>query len=162
MVKRTTGIHHITSIVGNVQENVDFYGRVLGLRLVKKTVNFDDPQTYHLYFGDQDANPGTIITFFPHEGARKGIVGDGQVGVTSYVIPLDSMKFWENRLEKFNIEYETTNRFNEKAIAFEDPHGLKIELVERIQGQKNTWTMDGIDADVAIKGFGGAVFYSQI
>lgn len=160
MVKRTTGIHHITSIVGNVQENVDFYGRVLGLRLVKKTVNFDDPQTYHLYFGDQDANPGTIITFFPHEGARKGIVGDGQVGVTSYVIPLGAKDFWKDRLEKFNIDFEITNRFNEETIGFEDPHGLKIELVERDQGKENSWSIEDIDSKVAIKGFGGAVFYS--
>lgn len=162
MKKKITGIHHITSIVGNVQENVNFYGEILGLRLVKKTVNFDDPQTYHLYFGDEDASPGTIITFFPHENARKGIVGDGQVGVTSYVIPLGSMEFWEKRLDKFNIKYGKENRFNEEFIAFEDPHGLKIELVEREEGKVNTWTIDDIDSNVAIKGFGGAVFYSLV
>lgn len=162
MKKRTSGIHHITSIVGNAQENVDFYGRVLGLRMVKRTVNFDDPETYHLYFGDEDARPGTIITFFPHENARRGIVGDGQVGVTSYAIPLGSLKFWEDRLDKFKVKHEKINRFNEDSILFEDPHGLKIELVERDQGQVNTWEVDDIDSSLAIKGFAGAILYSRL
>ncbi len=162
MKKRTSGIHHITSIVGNVQENIDFYGRVLGLRLVKKTVNFDDPGTYHLYFGDEDARPGTIITFFPHENARKGIVGDGQVGVTSYAVPLGTLKFWQDRLDSFQVNYKKKNRFGEDSILFEDPHGLRIELVERERGQINTWKVDGIDSTVAIKGFAGAILYSRL
>lgn len=160
MSKKTKGIHHITSIVGNVQENVDFYGKVLGLRLVKKTVNFDNPQTYHLYFGDKNAKPGTIITFFPYEEARIGKVGDGQVAVTSYLIPMGSSKFWEDRFNGFNIEYNKSNRFGEKFIEFIDPHGLRLELVEREGGEKNTWSVDDINPDVAIKGFAGAVFYS--
>src|SRR5699024_1811306 len=99
MKMKTKGIHHITSIVGNVQENVDFYGKVLGLRLVKRTVNFDDPHTYHLYFGDSNGSPGTIITFFPYESARKGIIGDGQVGITTYVIPKGAGEYWEGRFD---------------------------------------------------------------
>lgn len=161
MKKKTKGIHHITSIVGNVQENVDFYGKVLGLRLVKKTVNFDDPKTYHLYFGDENATPGTLITFFPYEEARIGKVGNGQVAVTSYLIPVGASKFWEDRLSKFNIDYSKTERFGEEFIEFTDPHGLKLELVEREGGNKNTWTVDDINPDVAIKGFAGAVFYSH-
>lgn len=161
MKKKTTGIHHITSIVGNVQENVDFYKDILGLRLVKRTVNFDDPETYHLYFGDKDAKPGTIITFFPYEGARDGKIGDGQVGITSYGIPKGASKFWENRFNRLNIEYKKTNRFGEEFIEFTDPHGLKLELVEREEGDKNHWTIDDINPDVAIKGFAGAVFYSR-
>lgn len=86
MAKKTMGIHHITAIVGHPQENTDFYAGVLGLRLVKQTVNFDDPGTYHLYFGNEGGKPGTIITFFPWAGARQGVIGDGQVGVTSYEI----------------------------------------------------------------------------
>lgn len=160
MSKKTKGIHHITSIVGNVQENVDFYGKVLGLRLVKKTVNFDNSQTYHLYFGDKNAKPGTIITFFPYEEARIGKVGDGQVAVTSYLIPMGSSKFWEDRFNRFNIEYNKSNRFGEESIEFIDPHGLRLELVEREGGKKNTWSVDDINPDVAIKGFAGAVFYS--
>ena len=98
MNKQTMGIHHITAIVGHPQENVDFYAGVLGLRLVKKTVNFDDPETYHLYFGNEGGKPGTIITFFPWPNAYKGKNGGGQVGITSYVVPVGALSFWENRL----------------------------------------------------------------
>ncbi|HLR20568.1 MAG TPA: ring-cleaving dioxygenase [Tissierellaceae bacterium] len=161
MKKRNVGIHHITSIVGNPQKNAEFYGEVLGLRMVKKSVNFDDPRVYHLYFGDKDARPGTIITFFPYEDAGEGIVGDGQVGVTTYIIPGGAMSFWEDRLGKFNIDYKISERFNEKYLEFNDPHGLKLELVERKDGVKNHWGLDDIDSSVAIKGFGGAVFYSH-
>lgn len=106
MIKQTDGIHHITAIVGDPQENVDFYAGILGLRMVKKTVNFDDPGTYHLYFGDESGSPGSIITFFPWPAAYKGQVGSGQVGTTTYVVPEHSMAFWERRLDKFNIDYE--------------------------------------------------------
>lgn len=160
-MKRTKGIHHITSIVGNVQENVDFYSKVLGLRLVKITVNFDDPQTYHLYFGDKDATPGAVITFFPYEDAREGKIGNGQVGITSYLIPKGAAKFWEDRLNKFGVKYNKVKRFGEEFIQFQDPHGLQLELVERDGGNKNTWTVDDINPDVAIKGFAGAVLYSH-
>ena len=105
MKKSTSGIHHITAMVGDPQQNVDFYAGVLGLRLVKKTVNFDDPGTYHFYFGDEGGKPGTIITFFPFEGGQKGVIGDGQVGVTSYAIPKGALVFWENRLKKFKIRF---------------------------------------------------------
>src|SRR5690625_1025586 len=114
MKKQTTGIHHITAIVGHPQENVDFYAGVLGLRLVKKTINFDDPGTYHLYFGDKGGKPGTIITFFPWANAYQGEIGDGQVGVTTYVVPKGSITFWGKRLEKFQVEFKKTERFNEQ------------------------------------------------
>jgi len=162
MKMKTKGIHHITSIVGNVQENVDFYGKVLGLRLVKRTVNFDDPHTYHLYFGDSNGSPGTIITFFPYESARKGIIGDGQVGITTYVIPKGAGEYWEGRFDKLNIDYKKTIRFNEEFIIFQDPHGLKLELVERDSRNKSQWSAGDIDSDLAIKGFGGVVFYSAL
>jgi len=154
------GIHHITAIVGQPQENVNFYAGVLGLRLVKKTVNFDDPGTYHLYFGNQSGNPGTIITFFPWIGARKGVIGDGQVGVTSYVVPKGAMSFWEKRLNKFNVPFKKLNRFDEDYLSFEDPHGLKLEIVEREDGEGNSWSFGGVTPDVAIKGFGGATLLS--
>lgn len=154
------GIHHITAIVADPQENVDFYASVLGLRLVKKTVNFDDPETYHLYFGDETAKPGTIITFFPWGNAYKGKIGDGQVGVTSYVVPVCALPFWEKRLEKFNISFSKTTRFEEQVVTFDDPHGLHLEIVERQQGEANTWEMGDITSEVAIKGFGGATLYT--
>lgn len=160
MKMKNTGIHHITSIVGDPQENAEFYGEVLGLRMVKKTVNFDDPTVYHLYFGDKEARPGTIITFFPHENARQGVVGDGQVGITTYAIPEGAMEFWEDRLKRFNVNYKRTRRFNEDYLEFQDPHGLKLELVERKEGARNHWAIDNINPDLAIKGFGGAVLYS--
>lgn len=159
-MKKTLGIHHITSIVGHPQENIDFYAGVLGLRLVKKTVNFDDPQTYHLYFGNKDALPGTIITFFPWANAKKGQIGSGQVGVTTYAIPPESMSFWEKRLTDKAVDFVKTMRFDEEVLQFEDVHGLKLELVEREAGPLNTWSND-ISETVAVKGFGGAVLYSH-
>ncbi|QIH74823.1 ring-cleaving dioxygenase [Macrococcoides canis] len=155
------GIHHVTAIVGHPQENVDFYEGVLGLRLVKKTVNFDDPGTYHLYFGTEGGIPGSIITFFPWAGAQQGQIGDGQVGITGYAIPVGAYDFWKNRLTRLNISFNEEERFGEKYITFEDTHGLKIELVEREKGEANPFTHDDITPEVAIKGFAGAVLYSS-
>ncbi len=160
MQKQTSGIHHISAIVGHPQENVDFYAGVLGLRLVKKTVNFDDPGTYHLYFGDEEGKPGTIITFFPWTRAKQGKIGDGQVGITSYVVPKGAFGFWEKRLERFQIPFSKVERFGEQYVQFDDPHGLHLELVEREEGQINTWSFGGVTPEVAIKGFGGAILYS--
>ena len=154
------GIHHITAIVGHPQENVDFYAGVLGLRLVKQTVNFDDPGTYHLYFGDEGGKPGTIMTFFPWAGARQGVIGDGQVGVTSFVVPKGSFGFWKTRLESFKISFTEMDRFGEKYLEFDDPHGLHLEIVEREDGEANTWNFGGLTSEVAIKGFGGATLLS--
>lgn len=157
---KTEGIHHITAIVGHPQENVDFYAGILGLRLVKKTVNFDDPGTYHFYFGNDQGSPGTIITFFPWPNSYRGKIGGGQVGVTTYAIPPQSMSYWEERLEKFKVSYTKTERFGEQYIQFEDFHGLQLELVERAEGELNNWTFGQVTPEVAIKGFAGAVLYS--
>jgi glyoxalase family protein len=159
-MKKTEGIHHVTAIVGHPQENADFYAGVLGLRLVKKTVNFDDPGTYHLYFGNDGGKPGTIITFFPWANAFQGKIGGGQVGVTTYIIPTGSMNFWESRLAKFNIEFRKTERFGETYLEFADVHGLQLEFVEREEGELNNWTQGDVTPEVAIKGFGGAVLLS--
>ena len=160
-MKKTAGIHHITAIVGHPQENVDFYAGVLGLRMVKQTINFDDPGTYHLYFGNEGGQPGTIITFFPWANAHQGKIGDGQVGGTSYVVPVGSLPFWETRLEKFNIEFNKANKFGETYLAFADTHGLQLEIVEREAGEKNTWNFGDVTPNVAIKGFGGATLFSH-
>lgn len=160
MTKQTMGIHHITAIVGHPQENVDFYAGVLGLRLIKRTVNFDDPGTYHLYFGNEGGKPGTIITFFPWANARQGVIGDGQVGVTSYAVPKGSLPFWEDRLHKFEIPFTKIEKFGEHSLAFDDTHGLHLEIVEREDGAQNNWTMGDITPEVAIKGFGGATLFS--
>lgn len=158
---KTNGIHHITSISGHPQENMDFYGKLLGLRFVKKTVNFDDPNTYHFYFGDDGANPGTIITFFPFANGRKGRIGDGQVGTTTYIIPEGSYDFWKERLIDNNIDLTQETRFAERYLQFSDTHGLRIELVERSVTNKSNWEVYGISKDQAIVGFGGAVLLSH-
>ncbi len=128
--------------------------------MVKKTINFDDPGTYHLYFGDGGGKPGTIITFFPWANAYQGKIGAGQVGVTSYIVPSGALSFWEERFVKFNINFTKEERFGESYVLFEDPHGLQLELVEREGGELNTWEFGGITPAVAITGFGGATLLS--
>jgi glyoxalase family protein len=158
--QQTAGIHHITAFVQNAQETVDFYAGILGLRMIKKTINFDAPEVYHLYFGNEMGSPGTIITFFPWAHSRKGRIGGGQVGITTYAVPTGSLSFWEERLTQFDILFEKTKRFTETYLQFEDRDGLKLEIVEREQGATSQWSFGGIPTDKAIKGFGGAVLYS--
>ncbi|WP_127581312.1 ring-cleaving dioxygenase [Paenibacillus koleovorans] len=160
MTIRTAGIHHITAFVQNAQATVDFYSGLLGLRLVKKTINFDAPEVYHLYFGDEAGTPGTIITFFPFAGSRKGRIGGGQVGITTYAIPPGTTSFWKERFDKLQAAYTETQRFSETYLHLQDPDGLLVELVEREEGALSTWSFGGVPADKAIKGFGGAVLYS--
>ena len=124
MTLQTAGIHHITAFAGDPQANVDFYAGVLGLRLVKKTINFDAPDVYHLYFGDEQGSPGTIITFFPSAGSPQGKIGGGQVGITSYVIPPGTIGFWQDRLERYNIE--VTNSKTVKACGLSLLNGKKV------------------------------------
>jgi glyoxalase family protein len=155
------GIHHITSFVGNAQANADFYAGILGLRLVKKTINFDAPEVYHLYFGNENGSPGTIVTFFPFEGGRKGRVGGGQVGYTTFAIPVGAMSFWEARLAQFAVPFTHAERFGERYIQFIDTDGLQLELVERADGPSSKWSFGGVPTDKAIKGFGGAILYSM-
>lgn len=160
MTLKTAGIHHITAFAGHPQANVDFYAGILGLRLIKKTINFDAPEVYHLYFGNELGSPGTAITFFPADGSPKGRIGGGQVGVTSYVVPPGSFAFWEKRLEQFGISVTKANRFNEQYLQFEDHEGLGLELVERQEGANSTWSFGGVPTEHAIKGFGGAILFS--
>ncbi|MCM3612094.1 ring-cleaving dioxygenase [Planococcus sp. MERTA32b] len=160
MAKKISGIHHITAIVGDAQQNVDFYAGVLGLRLTKKTINFDDPGTYHLYFGNSEGEPGTIMTFFPWGDAYRGKIGDGQVGVTAFAVPPGSLDFWKKRLTKFGVPFIENERFDEKYIGFEDPHGLLLELVERSAGKNSSWDFGEINGEKAIKGFAGALLFS--
>ena len=127
---RSAGIHHITAIAGDPQRNLDFYTEALGLRLVKRTVNFDDPGSYHFYFGDSIGTPGTIMTFFPWPGARRGARGSGQVTTVSFAVPRNSMAFWKERLRATHvIAEEIEGRFGCNALRFLDPDGLQLELV---------------------------------
>jgi glyoxalase family protein len=160
MRQPTAGIHHITAFVQDAQKTVDFYAGILGLRLVKKTINFDAPEVYHLYFGNDTGKPGTIITFFPWAGSRKGLIGGGQVGITTYVVPPRSYDFWKKRLERFHVKVTEVERFHEKYLQFQDVDGLQLEIVEREMGENSKWSFGGVTTDKAIKGFGGAVLYS--
>lgn len=161
MTLQNSGIHHITAFVGDAQRNADFYAGILGLRLVKKTINFDAPEVYHLYFGNEIGAPGTIITFFPWSTGRKGRIGGGQVGVTTYAVPAGSLDFWEQRLNAYGINVTVVTRISETYLSFADYDGLRIELVEREAGPISTWSFAGVPAEHAIKGFGGAVLYSN-
>lgn len=160
MGKQTAGIHHITAFVKNAQDNVDFYAGVLGLRLVKKTINFDAPEVYHLYFGNEAGSPGTAITFFPWSTARKGRVGAGQVGYTTFAVPSGSLSFWADRLSKLSVPFSSVTRFGETYLQFQDRDGLQLEIVEREEGPASKWSFGGVPAEKAIKGFGGAILYS--
>lgn len=159
MTARTPGIHHVTAIAGDPQQNIDFYAGLLGLRLVKLTVNFDDPGAYHLYYGDEAGHPGTIMTFFSWPGARRGRRGTGQVGVTSFAVPPDSLTFWRERLTEAGVNLERpleepTERFGEHVLAFEDPDGLFVELVAHEPAAAwPSWQGGGITPEHAIRGF---------
>jgi glyoxalase family protein len=136
---RSAGIHHITAIAGDPQRNLDFYTEALGLRLVKRTVNFDDPGSYHFYFGDNIGTPGTIMTFFPWPGARRGTRGSGQVTTVSFAVPRNSMAFWKERLRATHvIAEEIEGRFGSKALRFLDPDGLQLELVASANEERSS------------------------
>ena len=128
---KVRGIHHITAIAGDPQRNVDFYTHVLGLRFAKRTVNFDDPSTYHLYYGDRTGRPGTTITFFAWPGARRGTPGTGQVNTTSFAIPSTTVEFWKSRFNDHHVFCEELSpRFGAAALRVSDPDGLILELIE--------------------------------
>jgi glyoxalase family protein len=150
------GLHHVTAIASNAQKNIDFYAGILGLRLVKKTVNFDAPDVYHLYYGNEQGSPGTIMTFFPFQGIPQGRKGKGQVTVTSFSIPHDSLDYWTKRLEKFNIPFEDPQqRFDEVYIYFEDHDGLGLELVANSADKRTGFTYGNVKQEYAVKGFHG-------
>ena len=152
-----TGIHHVTAIAGEPQRNVDFWVDTLGLRLVKRTVNFDDPETYHLYYGNEMGEPGTIMTFFPWPGAAPGRAGAGQVATTSLSVPTASLDFWVDRLRDRNVAFEEpVSRFEEQVIGFRDPDGLKLEIVASAHGDDRApWAGSGIPVEHAIRGMFG-------
>jgi catechol 2,3-dioxygenase-like lactoylglutathione lyase family enzyme len=148
------GLHHVTAIAGDPQQNVDFYAGVLGLRLVKKTVNFDDPHTYHLYYGDEAGTPGSILTFFPWPGAPRGRAGVGQIAVISLAIPPSSVGFWLERFVAFGVDHDApARRFGDTVIAFKDRDGLQLELVAtESRGTHRAWSGGGLPLDHGIRG----------
>ncbi len=157
MSKPIVGLHHVTAIASDPQRNLDFYTEVLGLRFVKRTVNFDDPGTYHFYFGDDAGSPGTILTFFPWPQASRGLSGAGEVAKTAFSVPLSSINYWEKRLQDQGILVERTGaRFNEEVLTLPDPDGMKLEIVgHESVGASNPSRFADVPAEHAIRGFFG-------
>ncbi|WP_143307978.1 ring-cleaving dioxygenase [Chitinophaga vietnamensis] len=155
MKENILGLHHITAIADNAQRNYDFYTKVLGLRMVKKTVNFDDPGTYHFYFGNETGTPGTILTFFPWEGIGQGRTGTGMATEIGYAVPAGSLAFWADRFKQFNIPHqEVAERFGEKYLSFTDPDGLNISMIEPAKADNRaSWETAEVKQDAATRGF---------
>jgi glyoxalase family protein len=155
MENQILGLHHVTAIAGNARRNLDFYTRILGLRFIKKTVNFDDPHTYHFYYGDYYGSPGTILTFFPWEGVARGRRGIGQATEVGFSVPAGSLDFWLNRLKAHHIVYnKLTTKFEEEYLTLTDPDGLKLELtVPAKQDSREGYATSDINGQQAIKGF---------
>jgi glyoxalase family protein len=149
------GLHHVTAIAGKALANFDFYTRTLGLRFVKKTVNFDDPGTYHFYYGDEAGQPGTILTFFPWEQAPAGRGGVGQTHETAFRVPAGSIGYWTHRFIAAGIAHEAPEkRFGETVLPFTDPDGMRLALVG-VAGAANEpgWSNGDVPAEHAIRGF---------
>jgi glyoxalase family protein len=157
------GIHHVTAIAGDAQRNLDFYTGLLGLRLVKRTVNFDDPGTYHLYYGDEEGRPGTIMTFFPWKNAPRGSLGAGQTSATAFSVPEGSLGFWQGRLQAAGLPVESPRvRFDEEVLSFADPDGLRLELVAHDGvGDLPPWQDGPVPSAHAIRSFYGVTLLER-
>lgn len=155
------GIHHITAIAGDPQKNIDFYHNLLGQRLVKRTVNFDDPGTYHFYFGDKVGTPGAILTFFPWRHASRGVRGNGEVAATGYATRTTSLEYWRDRLARHGVRVSASERrFCAEVISFSDPDGMMVELIandERATFQH--WEVGPLPAEHALRGFHSATLW---
>lgn len=162
-MKHSKGIHHITAVAGDPKENVAFYTGILGMRMVKKTVNFDDPSVYHLYYGDEIGNPGSILTFFPWTHTRQGSPGAGQVVAVAFSVPTGSFEFWTSYLSDKNLDIATPfERFGKKVMGVQDPDGLHLELIEDpAAGETEGWSEGPVPAKMAIRGFHGATLAEE-
>ena len=162
MEQLITGIHHITALASGAQSNINFYCGVLGLRLVKKTVNFDAPDVYHFYYGDETGSPGSILTFFPYEGLARGRHGKGMLNTTSFSLPSSSLDYWMARLKKFGVDFKGPDeRFEEVILYFEDPDGLGLELVFSGKETRNGFSYGPVPVEHAIRGFYGAEIWEE-
>lgn len=150
----TNGLHHVTAIAGDPQRNADFYLRTLGLRMVKTTVNFDDPGTYHLYYGDESGKPGSLLTFFPFQGAPSGKEGTGQATETAFSIPESSIGWWQRHLSETGVQVgRVRNRDGEDALSFRDPDGLALSLVAHPQPDpRDPWDNGIVPAEYGVRG----------
>lgn len=152
------GIHHITAIAGDPRKNYQFYTEVLGMRMVKKTVNFDDPSVYHLYYGNEQGDPGSILTFFPWEHMQDGKPDAGQVVAISFSVPTTAKEFWLDHLREKNVDFEEPfSRFGKEVIGLQDPNGLHLEIVmDPSADHVDGWNEGPVPAQHAIRGLHGA------
>lgn len=158
--KSILGIHHVTAIAGEPQRNADFYAGVLGLRLVKRTVNFDSPTTYHLYYGNGPGEPGSLLTFFPWPGLPPGRRGTGQVTAVAFTVPPGSLDWWEERLEASGARLRGRfRRWGEPGLAFDDPDGLRLELVEQ-EDDREGWA-EVVPGDRTVGGIHGVTLTEE-
>ena len=164
MVRGVLGLHHVTSISSDPQKTLDFCSKILGLRLIKLTVNYDDPSTYHLYFGDEIGNPGTVLTFFPWPSQPSGRKGTGQATNTAFSIPQGSITFWQDRLKSHSVSQEATQkRFGETVLSFEDQDGQGLELVGNKENEGRTgWTHGPVPREHAIRGFHSVTLSEEV
>lgn len=154
MLNQIKGLHHVTSMAADARTNNDFFTKSLGLRRVKKTVNFDSPDVYHLYYGDEIGTPGTVMTYFPFQHMGRGRPGTGEVGTTVFSVPEGSLGFWQERLEKQGVTgIKREESFGEKRLNFAGPDGDGFALVEVKDDARTPWTEGGISEDHAIRGF---------
>lgn len=151
-----TGLHHVTAVARDPQQNVDFYRNVLGQRLVKRTVNFDSPSTYHFYFADGTGTPGSVLTFFTWPNMRRGVPGNRETRAVAYNIPAGSLSFWQEHLSRAGVEVGTIQqRFGQAVLPFQDPDGMQLELVEVSNPPPAVqhWTEGPIPEEYALHGF---------
>ncbi|MFK7924968.1 MAG: ring-cleaving dioxygenase [Bacteroidia bacterium] len=149
------GLHHVTATVNDAQEDFDFYTKLLGLRLVKKTVNFDNNQVYHFYYGTEEGMPGTIMTTFPYKGygVRDGMIGTGQVSTTAFSVSQNALSFWRERLKQYGVAFREAVKFDNLILQFDDPSGLKLEIVANDEDDRAPWTSIEIPTEYSIRGF---------
>lgn len=154
MTATTSGLHHVTAIGGDPQGNIDFYITGLGLRLVKKTVNFDSPGTYHLYYGDDAGSPGSLMTFFPWKGVGAGRIGAGQSTTTAFSVPAGSLGWWSDHFADLGVGSTiTTENSTEERLSLRDPDGLQLDLVaSSIADPRNPWDSASVPAEYAVRG----------
>ncbi|MGN7295240.1 VOC family protein [Rhizobium sp. SAFR-030] len=159
MIKDIKGLHHITSMASDARQNNRFFTETLGLRRVKKTVNFDDPSVYHLYYGDEDGTPGTVMTYFPFPNMMPNRPGVGEVGETQFAVPKGALSFWKDRFVAQGVGGIASDTvFGANRLRFDGPDGDGFALVETADDTRSAWTGEGVPEDVAIRGFSGARF----
>ncbi|MEM9330064.1 MAG: ring-cleaving dioxygenase, partial [Pseudomonadota bacterium] len=154
MLKEIQGLHHVTSMAADANSNNHFFTNVLGLRRVKKTVNFDRPDVYHLYYGDEMGSPGSVMTYFPFPGMARGKKGVGEVGTTAFSVPENSLTFWEKRFAELGLqEVVSSEHFGEKRLTLSGPDGDEFALVETANDERLPWVSANIPQEAAIRGF---------